>query len=156
MSLAIILAEKTASIEKELAARLLESLVSLAESSGMSVAVVFYGERVAPILDPTSDPDIETLLEVYESPPDLGKSPRLEEALSEALELVLEYASSSWSPRVVTLWSAAVKPSRLTDSLLLALEKAGSQTAIAALRPSLPGWIKYHQVIASRTRTVRA
>ncbi|MEM0340169.1 MAG: hypothetical protein QXN05_01305 [Acidilobaceae archaeon] len=154
MNLVIVLVEKTSSINKEIALRILESLLSLIKSSGAWVSVIFYGDRAVPVLDP-SDNFSKELIELYESAPDLGKSPKIEEALGEALELVIEYSWKARAIRTSIIWSASVKPSRLADSLLEALEKAGPKVSVLALRTSLPGWIKHHQAIMARTKVLR-
>ncbi|MEM1685531.1 MAG: hypothetical protein QXO93_02440 [Acidilobaceae archaeon] len=153
MPLIVFTVEKSREIDAILVRRILESAISLGEPIGYKASLVVYGERAHPLVDPTLDWGI--IPRAYAETPILGKSPNLLEALRETREILdLE---DSFEPRItLIIWSASVKPKHRVDLVLKSLEYMGVKYKIIALRPSLPGWIKYYPEILENTITYRS
>lgn len=146
--------EKTREVNLTVVNGILEAAVTLGEPRGFKAALVAYGVRALPIVEPTSNWAV--IQRAYDELPLLGKSPNLAEALKETLELVRDTEPPLEPAQTIVVWSAAVRPGREADLLVKALESIGVKVDIVVTRPSPPGWIKYNPVVAEKIVTVRS
>ncbi|MCX8195507.1 MAG: hypothetical protein N3F67_00250 [Acidilobaceae archaeon] len=139
----VIAAEKTREVDVALVREFLRAASSFRRPLGHKVSLIVFGERAVPILDPTES--WELLPEAYDVVPLLGKSADLLAAVEEAWEV----AELEEEPRAALfLWSAAVRPKHKVELALRFLERGGMAYRVVALRPSMPGWAKYHEELA--------
>ncbi|MCS7107226.1 MAG: hypothetical protein NZ902_03880 [Acidilobaceae archaeon] len=143
MPLLVLAAEKTKEIDPVLVTEFLKAAAALRKPEGYRVSLVVYGERALPLIDPTDRWDL--LPEAFDQVPFLGKSADLLEALREVREMV-ELEEEPWGTLI--LWSAAVRPRFKVELAFRFLQRMGVAYKLLVLRPSLPGWIKYHGELA--------
>ncbi len=152
MAIIVFTAEKTREANIQVTTSLLETAARIGEPRGFKAALIVYGGGATPLVDPTEDWSL--IPEAYIEAPTLGKSPELLEALRETLEILTLEPSHEPKIAIIT-WSASVKPRYKVDLALKSLEALGATVKIFATRPSLPGWIKHHPIIAEKTLTYR-
>ncbi|MEN2999880.1 MAG: hypothetical protein ABDH61_04830 [Acidilobaceae archaeon] len=143
MPLLVLAVEKTREIDTALAEEFLRIAAALRRPEGYKVALVVYGEGAVPLLDPTDR--WELLPEAFDQAPLLGKSADLLEALREVREMA-ELEEEPWGALI--LWSAAVRPRFKVELALRFLQRMGVAYKVLVLRPSLPGWARYHGELA--------
>ncbi|MDM7275391.1 MAG: hypothetical protein P3X22_004635 [Thermoprotei archaeon] len=153
MAIIVFTAEKTREASVQVTESLLEAAARIGEPRGFKAALIVYGDGATPLVDPTED--WSPIPKAYVEAPVLGKSPDLLEALRETLETLMLEPGHEPKIAVIT-WSASVKPRYRVDLAVKSLEALGATVKILATRPSLPGWIKHHPIIAEKTLTYRA
>ncbi|MFN4045765.1 MAG: hypothetical protein ACK4H7_00295 [Acidilobaceae archaeon] len=153
MAIIVFATEKTREANVQVTASLLEAAARIREPRGFKAALIVYGDRATPLVDPTVDWSL--IPAAYTEAPVIGKSPDLLGALKETLETLMLEPGQEPKTAVIT-WSASVKPRYKVDLAVKSLEALGATVKILATRSSLPGWIKHHPVIAEKTLAYRA